>query len=296
MENQSRLLFSLTLARLACLKASERLLLFRTLESSSDFCRLSNEDVSHLIGRKLSEEKFLSIEALKASEKDLLLMQKKSIWVLNQDDTAFPDCLREIHESPFLLYGRGSLSSLSKNACALVGTRTASAEGRATAHAIARGLALLKVSVVSGLAIGIDAWAHKGALSGLGHTIAVLASGVDAPNPLSNLQLASEILKSGGALVSEYPPGEKSLTWHFPERNRIIAGLSRTTLVIEAPEKSGALITAQYALDEGRETVIAKSLLNNPLSKGTIRLFNEGAKAVSSADDIVNDWRENAFL
>jgi DNA processing protein len=157
---------------------------------------------------------------------------------------------------------------------------------------LARGLAEAGITVISGLARGVDAAAHKGALAGAreGATCAVLPCGIDRIYPPGNRPLAGEILDHGGLILSEYPPGEEIHKYRFPERNRIIAGLGRACVVVEAPAKSGALITAEHALDEGRDVWVAKDCLGGPRSAGIDRLAADGAQKAGDAGDILEDW------
>ena len=174
---------------------------------------------------------------------------------------------------------------------AVVGTRKPSGRAAAQAYGIARDLGRAGVPVVSGLALGIDALAHRGNLEGGGATAAVLGSGLDRIYPSSNRPLARRILETGGVLLSEYPPGTEPQKWRFPARNRIIAGLARGALIVEAPASSGALITAQFALEQGRDLWVGSSGASGAaLGEGTMRLVREGARAVSSAGEILYEW------
>jgi DNA processing protein len=173
---------------------------------------------------------------------------------------------------------------------AVVGTRRPSGRGAAAAYDIARDLGRAGVPVVSGLALGIDALAHRGNLEGAGATVAVLGSSLDEVYPASNRVLARNIVERGGVLLSEYPPGTGPRKWHFPARNRIIAGLARGTVIVEAPVFSGALITARFALDQGRDLWVSAAGIASPLGEGTRRLAEEGARVVSGAAFILEEW------
>ena len=174
---------------------------------------------------------------------------------------------------------------------AIVGTRAATEYGKTLAFKIAKELAELGFNIVSGLALGIDTQAHLGALAGNGKTIAVLGSGIDDASiyPNENLNLAKKIIANGGAVISEYEPEKKSEIWYFPERNRIIAGLSLGVLVVEAPEKSGALITARLALEQNREVFAIPGSVFSKNSFGTNFLIKSGARIVTSIDDILEE-------
>jgi DNA processing protein len=202
----------------------------------------------------------------------------------------YPAALRELYSPPFLLYLRGSLPAEQGEQVAVVGTRNPTEEGRAAAFALAAELVLAGAAVVSGLAYGIDGASHWGAVRYGGCTLAVLAHGVDAVYPGGHKELAAEILKSGGGLLSEYPPGTEPRRYRFPERNRLISGLCRGTVIVQAPQKSGALITADYALEQGRDVWVHRAGLDGPRGAGTARLHEEGAPAAGHAEDILTEW------
>jgi DNA processing protein len=172
-----------------------------------------------------------------------------------------------------------------------VGTRRPSGRALAQAFDIARELGRQGIAVVSGLALGIDAMAHRGNLEADAPTVAVLGSGADEVYPAANRAMARRILESGGAILSEYPPGTPPRKWYFPARNRIISALSRGTLIVEAPVSSGALITARFALEQNRDLWVASSgTLPSPFGAGTARLAEEGAKIIRVASDILDEW------
>lgn len=199
----------------------------------------------------------------------------------------YPRCLMEISDAPPYLYVRGELKG-NEVAVAVVGSRRASVYGLSTTTQIVRGLARSGVTVVSGMARGIDTAAHWGALKGGGRSVAVLGCGVDVVYPPENGALCEAVAK-GGALVSEFPLGTLPLAENFPRRNRIIAALSQGVLVVEAGEKSGSLITARYALEQGREVFAIPGNLTAPGSCGSNRLIKEGAKLVEQVEDILEE-------
>lgn len=207
---------------------------------------------------------------------------------LTWNDPHYPELLRQIYDYPAVLYVRGELRPEDGTAVAVVGTRKASAYGREATDHIVRGLAHNKVTIVSGLARGIDTTAHKAALEAGGRTIAVLACGLDMVYPSDNLGLAREILKRG-ALVSEHPLGVKPEASHFPRRNRIMSGLSLGVLVAEAGEESGAHITARFALEQDREVFAIPGSIFSPGSRGANRWIQEGAKLVTRTEDILEE-------
>jgi len=207
-------------------------------------------------------------------------------WVA-RSDPGFPPQLRAIHDPPPGLFVRGEadLSLLTRPSAAIVGARACSAYGAAVATALACELASAGVVVVSGLARGVDAAAHRGALDA-GLTVAVLGCGIDRDYPRAHAQLASRIALDG-LILSEYAPGVEPMPWRFPARNRIVAGLARVTIVVEARERSGALITADLALDEGREVMVVPGEITSHLSHGTNALLRLGATPVTSAADVL---------
>jgi DNA processing protein len=171
-----------------------------------------------------------------------------------------------------------------------VGTRRPSPAAAAAAYSLGKEFGLSGVPVVSGLALGIDALAHRGNIEAGAPAVAVLGCGPDQMYPLSNRDLARRILSGGGALVSEYPPGTGVRKWNFPARNRIISGLSRLVVIVEAPESSGALITASFALEQGRDLVVARAGVSSSRGQGTARLAEDGAGVIGSAAEILEEW------
>lgn len=208
--------------------------------------------------------------------------------VLVEEDDAYPAALREIADPPPLLFVRGDLSEDDQWAMAVVGTRRATAYGRQVADRFVADLAAAGVTIVSGLARGIDTVAHRAALEAGGRTIAVLANGLDEVYPPENRAL-SERIASSGALVSEFSPGTRPDAANFPRRNRIISGLCLGTLVVEAGYSSGALITADFALEQGRDVFAVPGSVFSPMSAGCHQLIRDGAKPATSATDILEE-------
>lgn len=200
------------------------------------------------------------------------------------DEERYPALLRAIHDPPALLYVRGALPT--GEALAVVGARQASAAGRQLTLETCRELASRGIAIVSGLARGIDTAAHQGALEGQGFTVAVLGCGIDRVYPPENARLFQRILERG-TILSEYPPGTPPLAGHFPGRNRIISGLCRGVLIVEAAEGSGSLITADFALEQGREVFAVPGAVFAPTSQGVNRLLKDGARLVTEARDIL---------
>lgn len=204
------------------------------------------------------------------------------------DDPGYPRLLREIPKPPPLLFVRGDPDCLSLPQLAIVGSRNPTAGGRENAERFACYLAECGFAITSGLALGIDAAAHQGALNAGGKTIAVMGTGIDLIYPARHRGLAQAILDAGGALVSEFPLGVSSQAANFPQRNRIISGLSGGTLVVEAAVQSGSLITASYALQHNREVFAIPGSIHNPLARGCHQLIRQGATLVETAQDIVD--------
>lgn len=211
-----------------------------------------------------------------------------SLHCLTYDSPLYPRLLREIPRPPPLLYVRGDPTCLSLPQLAIVGSRNPSGGGSENAERFAHYLAERGFAITSGLALGIDAAAHRGALRAGGKTIAVMGTGIDLIYPSRHRQLAQEVVESGGALVSEFPLGTSSHASNFPQRNRIISGLSGGTLVVEAALQSGSLITASYALQHDREVFAIPGSIHNPLARGCHQLIRQGATLVETAQDIVD--------
>ncbi|MBX2859241.1 MAG: DNA-processing protein DprA [Cellvibrionaceae bacterium] len=220
---------------------------------------------------------------------DIAYAEVHSIHILDNSDTLYPELLRQIKRPPPLLFVAGDPLALSLPQIAVVGSRSPTPPGRKTAFEFSATLAASGFTVTSGLALGVDASAHQGALSVGGRTIAVLGSGIDQIYPYRNQSLAQEIITKGGALVSEFPLGTSALPANFPQRNRIISGLSCGTLVVEAALKSGSLITARYALQQSREVFAIPGSIHSPVSKGCHDLIKNGAKLVETARDVVEE-------
>jgi DNA processing protein len=210
------------------------------------------------------------------------------ISIVTIDDQLYPPLLKEIDSPPAILYVRGDTNLLSLPQIAIVGSRQHSATGENNAGAFAKSLSASGFVITSGMALGIDAAAHCGTMPE-GKTIAVLGTGIDVIYPRRHSDLYQKILSSGGAIVSEFPPGTPARAGNFPQRNRIISGLSLGVLVVEAAIQSGSLITARLALNQGREVFAIPGSIHNPLSKGCHRLIREGATLTETAQDIVSE-------
>lgn len=237
-----------------------------------------------------SIESLLRTRARLSLDRELERIERAGIELLTIADPGYPRLLIQIPSPPPVLYVRGRLLPDDALAVAIVGTRRATHYGREVTGRIATGLAEAGVTVVSGLARGIDATAHHASLKAGGRTIAVLGSGVDIIYPAEHRGLADAILENG-ALISDYAPGRKPDAPNFPARNRIISGLSLGVVVIEAPNRSGALITVDFAADQGRDVFVVPGSVLSENSAGCHRLLRDGARAVTSASDILDDLR-----
>ena len=233
--------------------------------------------------------KWLKLPDTKNIEKDLEWLEKENNHIILFSDPCYPPLLKEIIDPPPVLYVHGDVSCLSHYQISMVGSRNPTGGGSETAQQFAHTLAQSGFVITSGLALGIDAASHRGAMFTGGKTIAVTGTGLDRVYPARNKHLAHEIVEKGGALVSEFPIGTPPLANHFPRRNRIVSGLSLGVLVIEAAQRSGSLITARLAAEQGREVFAIPGSIHNPLAKGCHRLIRQGAKLVETVDDILEE-------
>ncbi len=273
-----QLRFLLALLRLSGLGASK---LSEILENCSDFTQLFDaSDHCQVVAGKADWA---------LVEKDLKWLESPDCYIVHKQSTHYPSLLKEIHSAPPILFVQGNLELLTRSQIAIVGSRNPTALGCDTAMKFARHFSCMGFTITSGLAIGIDGAAHKGALLGEGSTIGVLGHGLDRIYPAAHQKLAQEILEKAGALVCEFPIGIPPAPAHFPKRNRIISGLSVGTLVVEAALNSGSLITAKLALEQGREVFAIPGSIHNPLAKGCHALIREGAKLVETAEDVLEE-------
>lgn len=218
------------------------------------------------------------------------LLHEQGIDLLLYIDDTYPEVLKEVYRPPGILYVKGNFSLANLN-IGMVGSRRATAYGKDVAYSLSKKLSEEHVRIVSGLAKGIDANAHKGAIEGSGGTIAVLGCGIDRIYPRENARLYDEILSHpNGSIISEWPLGAAAIDWHFPARNRIIAGLSEGVVVVEAAKKSGSLISANYALEYGKEVFAVPGLITSKQSVGCHRLLKDGAKLVAQPSDILEEF------
>jgi len=277
----------LVISLLPGLTLQERLLLAELIPDFTIFSALNSRDISSVLGRKINTYPFTVQNFLKKVNEINVLLDTGEIEILQYRDREYPSQLREIYDPPFLLYVRGEKLPHTLSCVAVVGTRLPTPEGRQSAFLLGKGFAESSIPVVSGLALGIDAAVHTGVVKSRGKTIAVLGNGIDSVYPSHHKTLANDIIANGGVIVSEFPPGTPPLKYNFPKRNRIISGLSRAVVIVEAPEKSGALITADYALDQGKDIFVHSCSFRGTRGEGARRLALDGAFVLDSAEDLI---------
>lgn len=219
-------------------------------------------------------------------DKYIHYMEKHKIEIITINDKNYPEMLKNIYDPPIVLYIKGNKEIFSTYAIGMVGCRNCSIYGKNTAQKLAYNLAKNNYAVVSGLAKGIDTYSHIGCLAGRGKTIAVLGNGLDTIYPSENKELANKIIETGGAIISEYVIGTKPLKQNFPQRNRIISGLSNSIIVVEAKERSGTMITVNCALEQGKEIYAVPGNITSINSVGTNELIKQGAKMLTTINDI----------
>ncbi len=280
-ETEDTLILTLSVARIPFLDFNQKIKLLKNLDNPQSLALQSIEDIYKLSQcQKVKKPYWNGSDNLRMAKAEAYQCKRLGIKVLLYDDPLYPEILRQIADPPFLLFVRGNKNLLQGPNVSVVGTRRLSTAGREAAKAFAYDASIDGSNVVSGLAYGADACAHQGALDaffdnpekeGLGRTIAVLPCAIDEVVPYQNKRLAAQILQSGGCIVSEYAPGTPTQKRNFVARNRIVAGLSQATVVIEAPNGSGALITADFALEEGRDVFFHEAA------------FGQAAESISQA-------------
>ncbi len=295
--SENLLQLRLFIARLSFLRFDEKCLLESQIQCVEDFLPLSLDDISVIVGRQHKTRLWDPSSILRMTETDIKLMLSYGAKVMFYDSENYPFLLRQIYDPPYALFFRGNGMALNNPCVAMVGTRKPSFDCAKATKTIAKDIAMAGISVVSGLAFGIDSQAHTGALMAqgselFGKTIAVLGSGVDNITPASNKRIAGAILSSGGCIVSEYQLGSQVQQWQFVERNRIISALSRVVLVMEAPSGSGALHTADFALEHNRELCFYKGAVQaqeqRELAKN-VDLFGEVVKKKRCVEEYIQD-------
>lgn len=283
----------LAINRISVLRPHEKAQLEELVDSESFFRTLSARTLSGIVGRRVDLLETAPEELLELAARDERFLATRGCLALPIDDPRYPAALREIYDPPYLLYVRGTLPDDTRPSIAIVGTRKPTVAAMIATRRLACDIAASGLPVISGLARGIDASAHEGALAAGrdgGSTGAILASGIDVVTPSSNRGLARAALDNGGFLATEYPPGTPPQKWHFPARNRIISGLCRGVVVVQAPARSGALITADYALDQGRDLFVHEVGTAPPVGAGSAELAEDGAMVIQSAAEILEEW------
>jgi DNA processing protein len=272
--------------------ALQRLLPSDTAPSRGALAALIGQSRARLQGAGLSARSSIALAAPDRPRiaHDRAWAERAQVRVIDALSGEYPPLLAQISAAPAVLYVRGEAAVLRTPQLAMVGSRNPTEDGRRTARQLAAHLGAAGLTITSGLALGIDAASHEGALAGQGKTIAVLGSGLDRVYPRANVPLAERIA-AHGALVSEFPPGTAPLKVNFPRRNRIISGLAVGTLVVEAGRDSGSLLTAQYAIDQGREVFAIPGSIHNPLARGCHALIREGATLVEGSADVLHELK-----
>jgi DNA protecting protein DprA len=265
--------------------------LLKTFGSPSEIYRKKFKELRAVVSEKIALEIGQGVDETGLQDTLTWLAQANN-HLVTLADADYPKALLEIADPPPLLYAKGNLALLNKLSIAIVGSRNASVQGEKNAEAFAQGLAEHGLCIVSGLALGIDGAAHRGALKAKGDTIAVVGTGLDMVYPAQHRDLAHQIASSG-LIISEFPLGTLSKPQNFPRRNRLISGLSLGCLVVEANLKSGSQITARLSAEQGREVFAIPGSIHSPLAKGCHQLIKQGAKLVDSLQDIVEELNLN---
>lgn len=261
---------------------------FEDLEEFFDNLQIYREFLLNVF-ESLEYHELIKGRSLSYIERVIKEYEKLDIHVVTQRSDNYPVLLKEIDSSPIMIYCKGNLSLLNSNCLGVVGTRRATKYGKDTCNKFVKDIASENITIVSGLAEGIDTCAHKSCLEVNGKTIAVLGGGILNIFPTSNINLANEIIEKDGLIISEYKPSEPALTYHFPIRNRIIAGLSKAVFIVEATEKSGSMHTKNYALDYNREVFVLPGRVGDIYSVGCNKCIASGhGRILLSSDDIIN--------
>lgn len=323
MNNKSdNIVLLISLARISFLNLAEKLNLLKKLDSYDDLAILSIDDLRKLSLRNIKTNSWNGFENLRAAEKEAKIIESKNIKYVLYGDENYPALLKESSNAPFMLFYIGNISCLKDRTVSVVGTRRITPEAKVAARNFSYEAALDGCTVVSGLANGVDGVAHSGCVDAwfdsveknealpLGKTVAVLPCGIDTITPSCHKKLSTDIIKSGGCILSEYVPGVIAEKWRFVQRNRIIAALSPVTVVIQAPDGSGALITAQYALEYGRDVMfhacafcdnaknvkrVVKACLEKDFAKGKIsksKIENTCEKYIEAGAPVIKDYKD----
>lgn len=307
MENLEKKRYWIWLSLIKNLGSKRKQKLLKLYKTPEDIYHLNKKQILEIsgIGEALAKN-ILDIKIRESVDKHIAYMQRNNIDIISIQDKEYPEILKQIYDPPISLYIKGNKNILKNRAISIVGCREASEYGKKVAKYFAYNLAKNNVNIISGLAKGVDSYAHIGSicayLEGIdsqkgkhsyvynfqnsGKTVGVVANGLDMVYPNENKKLAEKILESGGAIISEYPLGTKPEKMNFPARNRIVSGMSKGVIVIEAKEKSGTLITVDFALEQGREVYVVPGNINSIHSVGTNEMIKQGAKMVTHYGEI----------
>jgi DNA processing protein len=280
----------LALAGVDFLRPREKLVLIEMMGGADRLLSVTVKELAALVGRTVQSTLWDRAALLCAAERTAEVLTADAIDTIFYGDPAYPPRLRHIYDPPVTLFVRGQLPQDDMVCCGIVGTRFPTGAARRAAFRLGFQCGRAGIVVVSGLARGIDREAHEGCVAAGALSVAVLGSGIDEIYPSSSRRAAMGLLEAGGAIVSEYPPGAPAARYHFPARNRIISGLARGVVVVEAPATSGALFTAEYALDQGRDLFVHAQGISGSAGAGTRRLTEHGAPVISGADDLLKEW------
>ena len=268
------------------LGSKRKLKLLELYRTPEEIYKLTKEELINIngIGEAIANDIIISKNE-KILNYHIKYMKENNIKIININEREYPQALKKIYDPPISLYVKGNIEKLNNKNIGIVGCRECTTYGKKSAEYFAYNLSKQNINIVSGLAKGIDSYAHLGSLN-TGNTIAVLGNGLDMIYPKENLELANEIIKKGGTIISEYPCGSKPDKMKFPARNRIISGISSGIIVIEAKEKSGTLITVDFALEQGRDVFVVPGNINSINSVGTNDLIKQGARLVTTYEDV----------
>ena len=264
----------------------EKVVLFKKFKSSSRILNLNINTIRNILGRRWTGKRYNPDVFIDKTKKILPFIDKAGIKILRFDCNDFPFGLKNIPDMPFMIYYRGNINFDFNKSIAVVGTRKPDENGFKNTQRFVSKLANKGFTIISGLAHGIDSSAHYNCINNSGNTIAVLGCGIDTVYPAANKNLAVNIIQSGGGIISEYPPGIRPNRWNFPRRNRIIVGLSRGVLIIQAPSKSGSLITAMLSADYNRELFVVSPKNKSKINEGNRELIFTGANKIINPNDI----------
>ena len=276
-------------SRLENLSPKKQLDLLKKFGEPKELYNKSKEELMELEIKEAEVDKILKPEYRNNLGKYIEYMKENNIQTITIKDKYYPEKLKQIYDPPVVLFLKGSKEILNEKSIAIVGCRLCTNYGKEVSINIAYNLALNNINVISGLARGIDTYSHIGTLKANGKTIGVLGCGLDRIYPEENKKLSEEIILKGGAIISEYVIGTKPLAKNFPRRNRIISGMSDGVVVVEARQKSGTLITVDFAQEQGKEIYVVPGNITSQNSYGTNELIKQGAKLVTSTADILED-------